>query len=71
MAFTNPKYVRLALGNVVLAFSTNPLILGALEDINIHHEPQDFTLFYAEVRGCASASSSFAAIACALKENLR
>jgi hypothetical protein len=69
LAFTNPKYVRLAMGNFGSALSTNPLILEALEDIL--HEPQDLTSFYAEVRGCASASPSFAAIACALKENLR
>lgn len=55
--------MRLALGNVVLAFSKNPLILGALEDIHIHHEPEDLTLFYVEVRGCAFASYSFSTIA--------
>jgi len=69
LAFTNPNYVRLAFGNFGSPLSTNPLILGALEDIL--HEPQDLTSFYAEVRDCASASPSFAAIACALKENLR
>lgn len=62
--------MRLALGNFGSVLSKNPLILGTIEDIHLHHEPQDLTLFYAEVRGCDFASFSFAAIACALKENL-